>query len=99
VGGDTDGLERVVAGVPGVTQVQAAANGGLEFESAPGVDARPEVARALVGAGFDLLELRPMGLSLEEIFLELTREEPVPPEFVEEVAEEPEGPEEGEEDA
>jgi ABC-2 type transport system ATP-binding protein len=101
VGGDADGLEGLVAGVPGVTQVFSSANGGLEFESAPGLDARPEVARALVGAGFDLLELRPIGLSLEEIFLELTREEPAPPEFVEETEapEEPEEPEEGEENA
>lgn len=81
VGGDGDGLEQVVAAIPGVLSVRAEGDGGLEFESSPGQDARPEVARALVQAGFDLLEMRPVGLSLEEIFLELTREEPAPPEM------------------
>jgi ABC-2 type transport system ATP-binding protein len=83
VRGDLDGLEQVVAGVPGVIRIQDGADGGFEFETAPGQDARPAVARALVAAGYDLLELRPVGLSLEEIFLELTREEPAPPEMVE----------------
>jgi ABC-2 type transport system ATP-binding protein len=83
VGGDFDGLEGVVAGIPGVLRVNSAPDGSLEFESSPGVDTRPEVARALVNAGYDLLEMRPVGLSLEEIFLELTREEPTPPEMAE----------------
>jgi hypothetical protein len=34
------------------------------------------VARAVIGAGYDLLELRPLGASLEEVFMELTRDEP-----------------------
>jgi hypothetical protein len=37
-----------------------------------------------VGAGYDLLEMRPVGMSLEDIFLELTREEPQPPEVSDE---------------
>jgi hypothetical protein len=36
------------------------------------------VAKAVIHAGFDLLELRPVGMSLEEIFLELTRDEAAP---------------------
>ena len=39
-----------------------------------GEDSRPQVAKAVVQAGYELLELRPVGLSLEEIFLELTRD-------------------------
>ena len=39
------------------------------------LDVRPEVAKAVIEAGYDLLELRPVGMSLEEIFLELTRED------------------------
>ena len=31
----------------------------------------------------DLLELRPVGLSLEDIFMQLTREEPEPPSVAE----------------
>jgi len=79
VGGDADGLERVVGAVAGVAHISASIDGGLEYESAAGQDVRPAVARAIVGAGYDLLELHPIGLSLEEIFLQLTRDEPTPP--------------------
>ena len=47
----------------------------FEIEVDKGRDLRGELARAVVHGGWTLLELRPMGLSLEEIFLELTREE------------------------
>ncbi|HEX9028205.1 MAG TPA: ABC transporter ATP-binding protein [Anaerolineales bacterium] len=75
VGGDADGLEGLLGGIPGVARLVRGVEGNLEFESLPGQDARPAVARAVVGAGYDLLELRPLGLSLEEIFLQLTRDD------------------------
>jgi ABC-2 type transport system ATP-binding protein len=78
VGGDADGVEAVVANVPGVTRVVGRQDGKLEFETLPGADPRPEVARALVQAGYDLLEMSAVGVSLEEIFLQLTRDEPGP---------------------
>jgi ABC-2 type transport system ATP-binding protein len=81
LGGDSDGAEQVIAAAEGVTRVSSSPNGGLEFETQAGVEARPEVARLLVNAGYDLHELRPLGLSLEEIFLQLTRDEPAPPEM------------------
>jgi ABC-2 type transport system ATP-binding protein len=87
VSGDGDGLEGVVSQVRGVTSVSAGSDGGLEFETSPGLDVRPDVARAVVSAGYDLVELHPIGMSLEEIFLQLTREEPSPPEVAEEVEE------------
>jgi ABC-2 type transport system ATP-binding protein len=62
-----------------VSKVSQLGDGSLEIETLPGQDARPAVARAIVNAGYDLLELRPLGLSLEEIFLQLTRDEPTPP--------------------
>jgi len=34
------------------------------------------IARNVIKAGFDLLELKNIDLSLEDIFLKLTREEP-----------------------
>ncbi|MCI0521473.1 MAG: ABC transporter ATP-binding protein [Chloroflexi bacterium] len=96
VSGDLDGLETLVSGINGVTRVISASEGGLEFESAPGQDSRADVARAVVNAGFDLIELKPIGLSLEQIFLELTREEPTPPEMAEgEIAEAEDEDEEG----
>jgi ABC-2 type transport system ATP-binding protein len=83
VAGDDGGLEQVISSVAGVTRVINAAN-GYEFETQPGKDVRPEVARAIITAGYDLLELRPMGASLEEVFMELTRDEPDLPSHPEE---------------
>jgi ABC-2 type transport system ATP-binding protein len=76
VAGDADGLETLVGQVPGVLRVQCEADGSLAFEVQPGQDVRPDVARAVVNGGYSLLELRPVSLSLEAIFMELTREEP-----------------------
>ena len=96
VRGDEDGLEQIIREVPGVTRAVYGAN-GCEFETQPGLDVRPEVARAVIGAGYDLLELRPLGASLEEVFMELTRDEPDAPEladddqFFEDEVEEAEG--------
>jgi ABC-2 type transport system ATP-binding protein len=81
VNGDADGLEEVVSAVPGVTQVTTLDMGKIEFYSAPGQDVRPEVARAVIAAEFAFLEMRPIGLSLEDIFLQLTRDEPASPEL------------------
>jgi len=81
VQGDTDGLEKLLAKIPGVRRVTATGDNSLEFESSPGKDVRAEVARAVVNNNYDLLELRPIGMSLEEIFLQLTRDEPEPPEM------------------
>jgi ABC-2 type transport system ATP-binding protein len=75
VRGDSDGLTKIVGRVRGVEHVDAKTDGTVEFEFAPGKDVRPEVARAVIQEGYDLLELRPVGMSLEEIFLELTGSE------------------------
>ena len=45
------------------------------MESEQGHDVRRDLARAVVSSGWGLLELRPMRMSLEEIFLSLTTEE------------------------
>jgi ABC-2 type transport system ATP-binding protein len=82
-GGDTDGIEKVVSQVPGVAGLTTKDDGRLEFETTPGNDPRSQVARAVVNAGYDLLEMRPVGMSLEEIFLQLTRDEPTPPQTTE----------------
>lgn len=84
VRGDDDGLEKVISGVAGVTRAVYSTN-GCEFETQPGLDLRPEVARTVIEAGYDLLELRPLGASLEEVFMELTRDEPDVPELVDEI--------------
>lgn len=78
VRGEGDGLVQIVQKVKGVRHVTAQADGALEFQFAPGQDVRPEVAKAVVRAGYELLELKPVGMSLEEIFLELTRDDAKP---------------------
>lgn len=74
VRGDEDELVPLIAKIVGVQDVQARSDGSFELQFAPGVDVRPEVAKAVIKAGYDLFELSPVGLSLEEIFLELTRD-------------------------
>jgi ABC-2 type transport system ATP-binding protein len=68
---------RVLAAVPGVVRVAASegASGAFEVESEKGRDVRHELAKAVVLGGYDLLELRPLRVSLEEIFLSLITEE------------------------
>ena len=74
VRGESDELPAKISKVKGVHDVEAKADGSVEFEFSVGQDVRPQVAKAVIQAGFDLLEMRPIGLSLEEIFLELTRD-------------------------
>ena len=65
-----------VAGVSNVSAMPAV-DGRVEFsvQMEKGQDSRRELARAVVESGWGLLELRPVGLSLEEIFLKLTTTE------------------------
>jgi ABC-2 type transport system ATP-binding protein len=76
--GDTDAAS-VLTLVPGVTRVAESErrNGlvGYEVDSETGRDVRRDLARAVVTSGWGLLELRPMRMSLEEIFLSLTTDE------------------------
>ena len=64
-----------LAAIPGVTRVLASPGGGYEVESERGTDVRRELAKAVVNRGWGLLELRPMRMSLEEIFLQVTTDE------------------------
>jgi ABC-2 type transport system ATP-binding protein len=79
VQGDGDGLEKLISKISGIGNVVTIQEGSVEVEYAPGKDIRPEIARNVIKAGFDLLELKSIDLSLEDIFIQLTREEPEPP--------------------
>jgi len=72
-------VSAALAQVPGVARVAAAGPqggaAGYEVESARDQDVRRALARTVVERGWGLLELRPMRMSLEEIFLHLTTEE------------------------
>jgi ABC-2 type transport system ATP-binding protein len=48
---------------------------GGTIESEQGMDLRPQIAARVVSSGLDLLELRAVKLSLEDIFMQLTTEE------------------------
>jgi ABC-2 type transport system ATP-binding protein len=65
--------------IPGVTRVVESDRRdgavGYEIDTDHGHDVRRELARAVVSSGWGLLELRPMRLSLEDIFLSLTTDE------------------------
>lgn len=75
-GADAADVLRALPGVRNVT-VSDSSGGrmGYEVEAEPSRDIRREVAQAIVGHGWGLLELRPMRMSLEDIFLQLTTEE------------------------
>jgi ABC-2 type transport system ATP-binding protein len=77
--GNTDDLVSAMRNVQGVVRVAVTEtrDGSTSFEvdSEKGSDIRRGLAHAVVGAGHGLLELRPMRMSLEDIFLSLTTEE------------------------
>ena len=69
----------MLARVPGVVKVTAVDRHetavGYELDTDVDRDVRRDVAREIVGSGLGLLELRPMRISLEDIFLQLTTDE------------------------
>ena len=71
--------ESALTTLPGVTRVVPADHRGtiaaFEVESERGTDVRRDIARTVVNRGWGLLELRPMRMSLEEVFLQVTTEE------------------------
>ena len=75
VAGNADATS-VLAAVPGVLAVRESDRHdeyiGYELDSEANRDIRRDVARTVVQGGFGLLELRPVRMSLEEIFLQLT---------------------------
>ena len=77
--GDRALLEETLRGVPGVVSVHANPTGdgpvSFELEAEAGRDVRPDVARAVVQKGGDLLGLSQAGMSLEDIFIHLTTQE------------------------
>jgi ABC-2 type transport system ATP-binding protein len=72
-------VAAALAAVPGVTRAMGTPNESgvvtLEVDSESGRDVRRDLAAAVVTRGWGLLELRPMRMSLEDIFLSLTTED------------------------
>jgi ABC-2 type transport system ATP-binding protein len=91
---DTGGADAASAleRIAGVTRVAEADRRGTvlgyEIDSEKGRDVRRELARTIVQSGWGLLELRPMRVSLEEVFLSVITEDvqtPAPAEAASEV--------------
>jgi len=85
VQGPVPQIEEKIKSLPGITAVTLQGSShkdqsGFIVESELERDVRRELAAAIVGSGWGLLEMRPVGMSLEEIFLHLTttEEEVVP---------------------
>jgi ABC-2 type transport system ATP-binding protein len=81
IGGAREEVESVLSAVAGVLSVVAdSSHGGSEdgvytIATQPDTDVRDDLARAIVNGGFGLRELRPIDMSLEDIYLRLTTEE------------------------
>jgi ABC-2 type transport system ATP-binding protein len=77
-------VQRKLEQVPGIARVVAKQEFDLrlvfELETSKGRFVRGDVARAVVESGWDLNELRPAAMSLEEVFLQLTGEDAAKPE-------------------
>jgi ABC-2 type transport system ATP-binding protein len=91
VEGAPDRVRDSVSSLAGVVQVRetGSQNGAHTFqvETSSGQDIRRELARTIVQGGHGLLELKQVGMSLEDIYLKLTTTEEV--EVREPAAEEP----------
>jgi ABC-2 type transport system ATP-binding protein len=69
-----ENAETELAKLDGISAVAQTADGAFELSCAAGQDRRAEIAAMVVQRGWGLLELRPLVMGLEEIFLKLTQE-------------------------
>ena len=88
--GPIEDVQRALQSVGGVSRVIVVESkddsGVFEVDSEKGTDVRRELASAIVRGGWGLLEMRPMRVSLEDVFVSLMTKE----ETAEEPAAEPE---------
>lgn len=69
-----DGVSEVLGAIDGVEEVTPVRDGAYDVTCALGEELRPILAQRIVERGWSLLELRPVGMSLEDVFLQLTTE-------------------------
>ena len=77
---------EALSAVPGVASVSEESTEGetrVRIECAPGADPREDVFRTAVARGWTLRELARESVSLEDVFVRLTRHEEAPPESAE----------------
>jgi len=73
-------LRQAIVGMPGVVAIHPTGmstdeQASVVVEASPDQDVRPALARTVLGKGWDLLELRGLDLSLEDVFIDLVTEE------------------------
>jgi gliding motility-associated transport system ATP-binding protein len=79
VRGDAEAVRKRLAGVRGLDSIEVVQNPGGDCTvrvHSSGADPREELARAVVRGGFGLRELHSRSLSLEDVFISLTTQEP-----------------------
>jgi ABC-2 type transport system ATP-binding protein len=69
-----DAALSVIQSIPSIAHAEISMDGIVAAPADMKVDPRPAIARTVVEQGWDLIELRPLAVNLEEIFLELTRQ-------------------------
>ena len=76
IDGPSEQVLGMIGQLAGVLEVEAGGEeGAYVVTSAPGADVRDDLTRKVVESGFSLRELRPLDMTLEDIFLSLTSEE------------------------
>ena len=82
VRGPSDAIKAALNAIPQVVEVRERANGPdsntYSVDCTVGADLRETLAQAIVQRGWGLRGLRPASVSLEEIFVQLVTEEPIP---------------------
>lgn len=80
INGDINYLAKKILQITNIQKViENPKDGTLEFQYTKGKDPRPEVARIVLESNFELLEMHLIHLSLEDIFMELTRNDEATP--------------------
>ena len=72
-GATTDEVLAVLRDIPDVTTAAQVDTGTFHIQSAIETDIRAAVAETIVGRGWQLLEMRTVEMTLEEVFLSLTK--------------------------
>ena len=75
VEGTAEKAQQVLSGIIGKYNPVVVSSNSLQFENPADNDLRPNVVKALVEKGIDLYEIYAETYNLEEIFLQLTRDE------------------------
>jgi ABC-2 type transport system ATP-binding protein len=68
-------LAHQLSSVKGVDSVTFHGDTDLDVVLSPSIESRPEIARVSIKKGYDLLEMREARVNLEDIFLELTKDQ------------------------